>query len=173
MNCLHACLPCRIHASVKQLQAMTCLAGLAALTEWLVHVPWEATTRPSLEQCSSAPLLTQPMPCLQFNVALIVMFNYFYTFQQLDPKDLADQLKRQGASISGIRPGRNTADFITKTLNRMSILGSGFLGLLAAAPAGVEAITKLQVATPLFALSPRSFEMPLLLSPIGPALSCR
>ena len=108
----------------------------------------DVTTHPSLHQRCIAPLLTRLLSRPQFNVALIVMFNYFYTFQQLDPKDLADQLKRQGASISGIRPGRNTADFITKTLNRMSILGSGFLGLLAAAPAGVEAITKLQVATP-------------------------
>ena len=82
---------------------------------------------------------------LQANVALIVMFNYFYTFQQLDPKELSEQLKRQGGSVQGIRPGRKTAEFITTTLNRMSLLGSGFLGLLAAAPAGVEAITKLQV----------------------------
>ena len=83
---------------------------------------------------------------MQVNVALIAMFNYFYTFQQLDPKDLSEQLKRQGASISGIRPGRQTAEFVTTTLNRMSLLGSGFLGLLAAAPAAVEAITKLQAS---------------------------
>ena len=36
---------------------------------------------------------------LQANVTLIVLFNYLYTFQQLDPKDLADQLKRQGSSV--------------------------------------------------------------------------
>lgn len=86
--------------------------------------------------------------CAQANVALIVMFNYFYTFQQLDPKELSEQLKRQGGSIQGVRPGRKTAEYITNTLNRMSLLGSGFLGLLAAAPAGVEAITKLQVLPP-------------------------
>ena len=49
----------------------------------------------------------------------------------------------QGASIAGVRPGRKTADYITGTLERMSILGSAFLGALAAAPAAVEAITKL------------------------------
>ena len=49
----------------------------------------------------------------------------------------------QGASISGVRPGRKTADYITGTLERMSILGSAFLGALAAAPALVEGITKL------------------------------
>ena len=81
----------------------------------------------------------------QTNVALIVLFNYYYTFLQLDPKDLSDQLKRSGASIPAIRPGRATADYITTTLNRMSILGSAFLGALAAAPPLVEAVTKLQV----------------------------
>ena len=79
------------------------------------------------------------------NVALIVLFNYYYTFLQLDPKDMADQLKRSGASIPAVRPGRATADYITNTLNRMSILGSAFLGALAAAPPLVEAVTKLQV----------------------------
>ena len=42
---------------------------------------------------------------------------------QLDPKDLSEQLKRQGASIPGVRPGRATAEYITKTLDRMSVLG--------------------------------------------------
>lgn len=49
----------------------------------------------------------------------------------------------QGASIPQVRPGKATAEFITKTLGRMSILGSGFLGALAAAPAAVEGITHL------------------------------
>ena len=49
----------------------------------------------------------------------------------------------KGASIAGVRPGRKTADYITGTLERMSILGSAFLGALAAAPAAVEGITRL------------------------------
>ena len=83
--------------------------------------------------------------CVQVNVTLIVLFNYYYTFLQLDPKDMADQLKRAGGAIPAVRPGRATADYITKTLNRMSILGSAFLGALAAAPPLVEAVTGLQV----------------------------
>lgn len=51
---------------------------------------------------------------LPFSVGLIAFFNYFYTFLQLDPDDLSDQLKRQGASIPSVRPGRATATFITK-----------------------------------------------------------
>ena len=43
------------------------------------------------------------------NVAMICFFNYFYTFLQLEPKDVADQLKRQGASIPGVRPAPRRA----------------------------------------------------------------
>ncbi|PNW72115.1 hypothetical protein CHLRE_16g681900v5 [Chlamydomonas reinhardtii] len=78
-----------------------------------------------------------------FNVALIVFFNYYYTFLQLEPKDLAEQLKKTGAAIPAIRPGKQTAEYVTRTLTRMSLLGSVFLGALSAAPAAVEAITHL------------------------------
>ncbi|EFJ49475.1 hypothetical protein VOLCADRAFT_104339 [Volvox carteri f. nagariensis] len=78
-----------------------------------------------------------------FNVALIVFFNYYYTFLQLEPKDLAEQLKKSGAAIPAIRPGRQTAEYVTRTLTRMSILGSVFLGALSAAPALVEGVTHL------------------------------
>lgn len=81
---------------------------------------------------------------LQTNIALIAAFNYYYTFLQLDPKDLSDQLKRQGASIPAVRPGRATAAYISGTLERMSVLGSAFLAALAAAPSVVEIFTKLQ-----------------------------
>lgn len=80
---------------------------------------------------------------LPVSIGLIAFFNYFYTFLQLDPKDVAEQLKRQGASIPGIRPGRSTEVYLGDTLERMSVLGSIFLASLAAAPAIVENITKL------------------------------
>jgi preprotein translocase subunit SecY len=49
-------------------------------------------------------------------------------YSQLEPKDLAEQLKRGGAAIPAIRPGKQTAEYVTATLTRMSILGSVFLG---------------------------------------------
>ena len=54
---------------------------------------------------SSQHLLRSPFCGLQTNIALIAAFNYYYTFLQLEPKDLAEQLKRSGASIPAIRPG--------------------------------------------------------------------
>ena len=77
------------------------------------------------------------------NIALICFFNYFYTFLQLEPKDVAEQLKRQGASIPGVRPGATTRDYITRVLSNLSLLGSVFLGVLALTPTAVEGITGL------------------------------
>ncbi|KAL1363328.1 hypothetical protein HN51_011527 [Arachis hypogaea] len=78
-----------------------------------------------------------------FNILLIAFFNYYYTFLQLDPDDVSEQLKRQGASIPLVRPGRSTAAFIKTVLSRISVLGSTFLAILAAGPAVVEQTTHL------------------------------
>lgn len=80
---------------------------------------------------------------LPFSIAFICFFNYYYTFLQLEPKDLAEQLKRNGAAIPSIRPGKLTAEYVTGVLTRMSILGSVFLGALSSTPAAVENITHL------------------------------
>ncbi|CAM0911343.1 unnamed protein product [Alopecurus aequalis] len=80
---------------------------------------------------------------LPTNVMLIAFFNYYYTFLQLDPDDLSEQLKRQGASIPLVRPGKNTAAFIKTVLSRISVLGSAFLAVLAAGPSVVEQISHL------------------------------
>lgn len=80
---------------------------------------------------------------LPTNVLLIAFFNYYYTFLQLDPDDVSEQLKRQGASIPLVRPGKSTATYIKTVLSRISVLGSGFLAILAAGPAVVEQATHL------------------------------
>lgn len=80
---------------------------------------------------------------LPTNVLLIAFFNYYYTFLQLDPDDVSEQLKRQGASIPLVRPGKSTAAFLKTVLSRISVLGSAFLALLAAGPAVIEQTTHL------------------------------
>jgi len=57
---------------------------------------------------------------LPFNILLIAFFNYYYTFLQLDPDDVSEQLKRQGASIPLVRPGRSTATFIKTVISSFS-----------------------------------------------------
>jgi protein transport protein SEC61 subunit alpha len=132
-----AYLPFKVNATgvMPVIFSSSLLALPSALARYL-HVPVADKAAAALSPGGSLYLPT--------NVALIIAFNYLYTFLQLDPKELSEQLKRQGASIPGVRPGRSTAEYITKTLDRMSVLGSAFLGALAAAPALVEATTGLQ-----------------------------
>jgi len=71
---------------------------------------------------------------LPYTVGLIFLFNYFYTLLQFQPKEVADNLKKASASIPNMRPGSATSKFLERTLSRMSVLGSAFLGLLALVP---------------------------------------
>lgn len=66
---------------------------------------------------------------------LIVMFTYFYTAITMNPNQMADELKRSGAFIPGVKPGKNTAEFIDSLLSRLILPGSVFLGLIAILPA--------------------------------------
>lgn len=67
-------------------------------------------------------------------VALIIAFTYFYAFIQVNPENVADNLKKQGAYIPGIRPGKNTQDYLTTVLYRLTFVGAIFLSLVAIMP---------------------------------------
>ena len=66
---------------------------------------------------------------------MIILFTYLYTALTSNPKEIADNLKRNGAFIPGIKPGRNTADFIDSLITRITLPGSIFLALIAILPA--------------------------------------
>ncbi|MBO4406155.1 MAG: preprotein translocase subunit SecY [Clostridia bacterium] len=65
---------------------------------------------------------------------LIVGFSFFYAYTQFNPVEVANNLKNQGGSIPGYRPGKPTADFISKVLKRVTIIGAAFLGFIAVLP---------------------------------------
>ena len=65
---------------------------------------------------------------------LIIFFSYFYTVISFNPVEVASNLKKNGGFIMGIRPGKPTSDYITKTLNRVTLIGALFLGIIAALP---------------------------------------
>src|SRR3990170_9153828 len=65
---------------------------------------------------------------------MIVFFTYFYTAIAFNPKDVADNMKKQGGFIPGIRPGSHTADFIDNILTKITLPGSIFLALIAILP---------------------------------------
>ncbi|MBW4624369.1 MAG: preprotein translocase subunit SecY [Brasilonema octagenarum HA4186-MV1] len=68
----------------------------------------------------------------------IVFFSYFYSSLIVNPVDVAQNLKKMGSSIPGIRPGKATTEYIERVLNRLTFLGAIFLGLIAIIPTAVE-----------------------------------
>jgi len=67
-------------------------------------------------------------------IALIVAFTYFYAFIQVNPENLADNLKKQVAYIPGIRPGNDTQSYLTKVLYRLTLVGALFLIVISVLP---------------------------------------
>lgn len=66
---------------------------------------------------------------------ICVFFTYFYTAIAVNPKEMADTMKRQGGFIPGIRPGKQTSEFVDNILTRITLPGSIFLGFVAILPA--------------------------------------
>jgi preprotein translocase subunit SecY len=76
----------------------------------------------------------QSMPYWILYSATIIFFSYFYTAIVFNPVDLADNMKRHGGFIPGIRPGKRTSDFIDRILTRITLPGSIFLAAIAVFP---------------------------------------
>ena len=65
---------------------------------------------------------------------LIIFFTYFYTAIQFNPNDVAENLKKYGGFVPGIRPGTNTADYIDKILTRLTLWGAIYLSIVCVLP---------------------------------------
>ncbi|MCM8750560.1 preprotein translocase subunit SecY [Thermomicrobiaceae bacterium CFH 74404] len=76
---------------------------------------------------------------------LVVAFTYFYTMILFQQQNIAETLQRQGAFIPGIRPGRNTDQYLTHVLMRITLVGALFLGLVAVLPYIAAKITGVTV----------------------------
>ncbi|HKI78447.1 MAG TPA: preprotein translocase subunit SecY [Ignavibacteriaceae bacterium] len=66
---------------------------------------------------------------------MIIFFTYFYTAIAFNPKDVADNMKKQGGFIPGVRPGKQTSEFIDNILTKITLPGSFFLAIVAILPA--------------------------------------
>lgn len=75
---------------------------------------------------------------------LIVAFTFFYTYVQFNPIELANNMKKNGGFIPGIRPGKPTSDYIAKVLNRITWFGALFLAAITLFPYLIGAITNVQ-----------------------------
>jgi preprotein translocase subunit SecY len=74
---------------------------------------------------------------------LIIGFTFFYTAVVMNPNDVADNIKKYGGFIPGLRPGRPTAEFISKIMSRVTFSGAIFLALIAILPTFVLIATKI------------------------------
>ncbi len=70
---------------------------------------------------------------------LVFLFTYFYTAVTFDPQAIATNIQKQGGFILGMRPGRSTADYLHRVLNRITLFGALFLGFIAILPLAVQA----------------------------------
>jgi preprotein translocase subunit SecY len=68
----------------------------------------------------------------------IIFFSYFYSSLIVNPVDVAQNLKKMGSSIPGIRPGKATSEYLERVINRLTFLGAIFLGFVAIIPTAVE-----------------------------------
>jgi len=71
---------------------------------------------------------------------LIILFTYFYTAIMVNPNQLADDMKRNGGFIPGVKPGKKTAEFIDQVMSRITLPGSIFLSAVAVMPAFAQKI---------------------------------
>ncbi|MFQ7057572.1 MAG: preprotein translocase subunit SecY, partial [Turicibacter sanguinis] len=85
---------------------------------------------------------TQPIGFILY-VVLIVAFTYFYAFVQVSPEKVAENLKKQGSYIPGVRPGADTEEYLSKVLSRITFIGAIYLVVIAGLPILFGAITDL------------------------------
>ena len=72
---------------------------------------------------------------------LVVLFTYFYTAVTFEPHRVAENLQKSGAFVPGVRPGRETEEYIGSVVNRVTLPGATFLGLIAVAPSIIQGLT--------------------------------
>lgn len=75
----------------------------------------------------------QPIGLLLY-IVLIYLFSFFYSFVQINPEKLAENLRKQGSYIPGVRPGKETENFISGVLKRTTVVGATYLMLIAILP---------------------------------------
>lgn len=78
---------------------------------------------------------------------MVVIFTYFYTAVTFDPKEISKNLQRSGGFIAGIRPGDSTSEFLSKIINRLTLSGAIFLGLIAVLPNLTRMVTGITILT--------------------------
>jgi preprotein translocase subunit SecY len=102
----------------------------------------EITSQVGLQKISNLFTYNSPLYILLYGI-LIIVFSYFYASIILNTQDMAQNLKKMGASIPNIRPGEETNKFLKKIINRLTFLGAIFLFIVALVPSIISHITQI------------------------------
>ena len=92
--------------------------------------------------CNNYLSYTTPVGFLIY-IVLIFFFGYFYTFIQIKPEELSKNLQQNGGYIPGVRPGKETENYVSKVLSRLTVVGSIFLIIIAGLPILFTALVNL------------------------------
>ncbi|PTQ90090.1 protein translocase subunit secY/sec61 alpha [Agitococcus lubricus] len=121
-------LPLKINMAgvIPAIFASSLLLFPASIGQWFAQSPNPTTTQRIIQDITLVLSPGQPLYLLLFAI-LIIFFCYFYTALMFNPKDVADNLKRSGAYIPGIRPGEQTAKYIDSVLARLTLVGALYI----------------------------------------------
>ena len=106
------------------------IASLPVTIWTFIGIPEEETISRSIYDAIN----TQSIIYMVVYFIMIIGFSYFYSTIQFNPVEIANNLKKQGGFIPGFRPGKPTVDFIKKVLNKVTLFGAIYLGIVAICP---------------------------------------
>ena len=108
---------------------------------WMSSAPWATpgTTTGEIVRILNEAFQQKSLTYALSYVGLIFFFAYFWTTVQFRPKEMADQLRDYGSFIPGLRPGRRTADYLERVMERITYCGEAFLAAIAVIPTVVSA----------------------------------
>lgn len=104
----------------------------------LMFIPMTMTSFSQSDAVTSVAALFSDLGGLWYNLIfalLIIVFTYFYTAITINPQQMADDLKKNGGFVPGVRPGKDTADFLDAIMSKITLPGAVFLALIAILPA--------------------------------------
>ena len=109
----------------------------ASLGQWVGQSPDPTLTQKILQNMALVLSPGQPLYLVLFG-AMIIFFCYFYTALVFSPREVAENLKRSGAYIPGIRPGQQTQRYLDHVLNRLTFIGAMYMTVICLMPMVVQ-----------------------------------
>ena len=128
-------LPLKVNMAgvIPAIFASSILLFPASIGQWFGSAGGESAWSDALRSVTDALLPGTPLYILLFTAG-IVFFCYFYTALMFNPKDVADNLKKSGAYIPGIRPGEQSARYIDTVMSRLTLIGAGYMSAVCLLP---------------------------------------